>query len=201
MHLQVNNHVYVAQNRRLPWSHSHRVWTFPGHIPAGRRFADLRRAVIICQKMSQSILISHLLLINISCKRNVGLRLGCRTSPRDQGGKKWGERQWRQGPGRLGGPRTLTKSHLCVNILQIQKREVVVTTNHYWLCNRYFSKSWLIISKIQDLSLELRQWAPNKLHQQVKPLGHWQGENVYCQQVCIAVASLVTMTTQQARFF
>lgn len=52
------------------------VWSCPGDISSVHRsFTDLPRPVIICHKASQSILISHLLLITIPCKRNSGLGL------------------------------------------------------------------------------------------------------------------------------
>lgn len=55
------------------------------------------RPVIICHKASQSILISHLLLITLSCKRNLGLGFGCCTSPRERERRQTGEATKRHG--------------------------------------------------------------------------------------------------------
>jgi len=41
--------------------------------------------------VSQSILISHLLLVTISCKRNLGLRLGFCNLPRERWRRQRGE--------------------------------------------------------------------------------------------------------------
>ena len=70
-------------------------------------------------KASQSILISHLLLITIPCKRNSGLRvIGYFTSPREKGREEIGERQSRdrKRDGRLLGTTSPTKkTTLCKN--------------------------------------------------------------------------------------
>lgn len=82
------------------WSNSHTLqfWGCPGDISSLHwSYTDLVRPVIICHKASQSILISHLLLITLSCKRNLGLGFGCCTSPRERERRQTGEATERRG--------------------------------------------------------------------------------------------------------
>lgn len=84
---------YMLRDSQIPgrvasrWSNSHTLQfgAARGDISSLRSsYTDLVRPVIICHKASQSILISHLLLVTVSCKRNLGLGLGYCTSPRER---------------------------------------------------------------------------------------------------------------------
>lgn len=80
-------------------------------------------------KSSQSILISHLLLITIPCKRNSGLRvIGYFTSPREKRREEIGERQSRdrKRDGRLLGTTSPAKKQLCVKIPQFRRESAIV---------------------------------------------------------------------------